>query len=74
MIETIEAYPLDIQLKATTFEYCKLLLSDVPSLTMSHLELWIERLIGREKKFILKELGNNRALLEFRDSMSDEGM
>ena len=75
MIKIIETKPLKIQIKAAKhIDCCQLLLSDLPSIEMAHLELLIEKLIGRGKEFTLKEMEYSRALLEFKRSMPDEGI
>ena len=75
MIKQIETKPLKINIKATAIYGCQLLLSELPSIQMAHLELLIEKMIGQENEFTLKQLKNNTtALLEFRKSMPDEGM
>ena len=74
LIKTIETKPLKIQIKATYIDCCQLLLSELPSIEMAHLELLIEKLIGQEKGFTLEKLEHSRALLEFKRSMPDEGI
>lgn len=74
LINKIETKSLKIQIKAKPIDCCQLLLSELPSIEMAHLELLIERMIGQGKEFTLKELENSRALLEFKRSMPDEGI
>ena len=73
MIKQIKAKPLKINIKATVIDGCQLLLSELPSIQMDHLQLLLEKMIGQENKFTLKQLNNSKALLEFKRSMPDEG-
>ena len=74
MIKRIERFP-KMQIKAKLFNdhCCQLMLSNLPRISIAHLELFLEKVIGEEKEFILKELENRKALLEFKRSMPDEG-
>ena len=62
------------QIGVKVIDCCQLLLSELPSIEMAHLELQIAKVIGKEKEFVLKESKNKTAVLEFKRSIPDAGI